>query len=139
MFTYNDALQYIDKAVSDYGPDWTDPNYWEGGCKNVYEYEGETRHCIVGHALTAAIPSISWLNWEAMSAEDVVERLREDGHEISEDAEALLYVAQSLQDVGLPWGVVRDNVERVYADYSTDGHTAITRAIDELKEKCLDS
>lgn len=120
MFTKDQVLEALERAVDHYGPKWIDPNS-VGFCWYTYgDAGGGKRHCIVGHVagqlgvpVEPDDPAVE-AGYDPNSGDVWVEKdgFWYDGY-FEDDALAVLGVAQRLQDDGTPWGEVLEAVREL--------------------------
>jgi hypothetical protein len=104
--TVEDVTRLLHAAVEAYGADWVDPNAGSRlGCKNTYELDGVTRHCLAGWVVTNHGYHITGVQGGLY---DVISSLiGEHIHGVmSVGAYDILFKCQKLQDRGTPWGEV---------------------------------
>jgi hypothetical protein len=101
------------KAVAAYGEDWVDPNAGvsiPAFCKNTYEYEGRTCHCLIGWMLTEHGHDLTHLN-NSVGITAVALGNGDWRNVLTPDAFDFMIQAQAAQDSGDSWGQILHNLK----------------------------
>jgi hypothetical protein len=107
--TVQDVTRLLHAAVEAYGPDWVDPNssLIGGVCKNTYELDGVSRHCIAGWVLTNHGHDLTGIERTLSLTMSLLDQTQAGWSGVmQDDAYTLLLTAQDHQDRGTPWGEV---------------------------------
>lgn len=101
------AIEYLRRAVAEYGAEYVDPNAADGElCQNVYRNDaGE----VAGRCIAAQVLSYHGIDDETLQGyndyaiDNVIEKLELS---VEAGAEMVLSKAQTWQDRGEPWGTI---------------------------------
>ena len=112
-----EALDLLEAATEKYGRDNIYHSVDYNDCSYVRDADEESqRYCIVGYALhEKGVPDavLTNLGSTMIRSSDVLNKLKDAGFEITEDAGRVLLVAQRAQDRKAEWGEAEDEANRL--------------------------
>lgn len=119
ILTKDAVSEALHKAVAEKGEDYVYPRANEG-CRYADPYNPEVPSCIVGHVVAALDPETFKRIGQREEENEMsfsATYLLDDGpfglDPEDDSVVAALQVAQSLQDLGLPWGYAQEGFDRV--------------------------